>query len=144
VSTTALRLGSIVTGLALMGLAGCAGGAPPSPTVQSAATQVAGAASPVAAQVAPAASPRNTSSSAVSLSGWRLQVGTASVTLPSSASVGPGQTATIHLAAGTNTATDIYLGDEARTLLSGLQPGARVALVNPQGQAVSEFSIPAM
>jgi hypothetical protein len=129
------------------------------------ATQAAAAASPVAAAASPAvatagaASPvritgaqlsptdttlsvQNTGSTPLDLAGWRLSVGQASATLPSGARIAPGETVTIHTAAGTSSARDIYLGQEAAALMSGLRPGATIALVNGQGQQVGQFTLP--
>jgi hypothetical protein len=133
------------------------------------ATQAAASASPAATSVAAAASPaattaaasspvrisgvqvsptdstitvQNASGSAVSLAGWKLQVGTASATLPSSANVPANDSVTIHTASGTNSAKDIYLGQDATALIGGLTPGARVALLDAQSNAVTEFRLP--
>jgi hypothetical protein len=123
-----------------------------------AATQAAAAASPAAA-TAIAASPiritgaqlspadttvtiQNVSSSAIDLTGWRLRVGSATASLPSGSRVGANETLTIHTASGSNTARDVYLGAESAALISGLRPGASVALVNPQGTAVAETTLP--
>ena len=85
---------------------------------------------------------QNTSASAVDLAGWRLRVGSATATIPANSRVGPNDTATIHTASGTNAGRDIYLGQEAAGLISGLQPGASVALVNGQGVVAAEFTLP--
>ena len=66
----------------------------------------------------------------------------ATATLPGNASVAPNDTVTIHTASGTSAGKDIYLGQEASALLSGLQPGATVALVDAQGATVNEFVLP--
>jgi len=76
------------------------------------------------------------------MSGWRLRVGTATATMPANTRVAPGQTITIHTASGTSGGQDVYLGAEAAALLSGLQPGASVQLVDAQGTVVSEFALP--
>jgi len=76
------------------------------------------------------------------MAGWKVRVGTATANLPGNASVAPNDTATIHTASGTSAGKDIYLGQEASALLSGLQPGATVALVDAQGATVSEFVLP--
>lgn len=85
---------------------------------------------------------QNTSGSAVDLTGWRLRVGTATATLPANAQVAANDTVTIHTASGTTGGKDIYLGQDATALLTGLQPGASVALVNPQGSSAAEFTLP--
>jgi len=106
------------------------------------------AASPVritAAQLSPTDATitiQNAGNAVVDMTGWRLRVGGATVTLPANSRVAPGESITIHTASGTNSGTDVYLGSDAATLLSGLQPGATVALVDAQGTVVSEFVLP--
>ena len=136
------------------------------PTAVAAATHVAPTVAAVATRVAPitgtvvAASPvqivgvkadpadpairvQNSSSVVVDLSGFTLRVGDASMVLPQNVVVQPGETVTLHLITGANnTRTDIYLGQAATTVLTGIRAGARVALVNNQGQAVAQFTIP--
>ena len=85
---------------------------------------------------------QNAGSAAADLTGWRLQVGNSTATLPSGTRVAPGDTITVHTAGGTNTARDVYLGQQAAALITGLQPGARIALVDDRGTAVSEFVLP--
>jgi hypothetical protein len=135
------------------------------PTVAAAATQIAPAATAVAGTAAPIAATaaasaplrivevqanptdptvrvQNTSTSAIDLSGYAVRVGDARAELPASATVRPGETVTIHLGAGTSTATDIYLGQAAATLVTGFRSGAQVAIVDAQGQPVAQFTIP--
>ena len=106
------------------------------------------AASPVritAAQLSPTDTTitvQNAGNAVVDMTGWQLRVGGAAVTLPSNSRVAPGESITIHTASGTNSGTDVYLGSDAATLASGLQPGATVALVDAQGTVVSEFVLP--
>jgi len=137
--------------------------APTSPTVSTAATAVASpvatlvAASPVASAVA--ASPvritsaqlsptdatisvQNAGTAAVDMTGWKLRVGTATVTLPSNSRAAPGEAVTIHTAAGTSGGRDVYLGSESAALVSALQPGVTVALLDAQGATMSEFTLP--
>jgi hypothetical protein len=85
---------------------------------------------------------RNTGSSPVDLTGWRLEVGSTMVSLPSSAQIGAGGSLTVHLTTGTSSSTDIYLGQVGSALIGSLQPGAKVALTNPQGGVVSEYTVP--
>lgn len=133
------------------------------------ATQVAAAASPIATQAAAAApavatqvtaaspvrfagvnlSPtdttitvQNAGTSAVDMSGWQLRVGDATATMPPNTSAAPGDTITIHTASGTSSGRDVYLGAQGAALLSGLQPGANVRLVDAQGGVQAEFTIP--
>jgi lamin tail-like protein len=136
------------------------------------ATQIAAAASPVATQAAAAASPvatqaaaaaaaspvritggqlsptdttitiQNAGTQAVDMSGWRMRVGTVTAALPANTRLGPTETLTVHTASGTSTGRDVYLGQEAAALLGALQPGAGVALLDAQGNVVSEFTLP--
>jgi hypothetical protein len=122
------------------------------------ATQAAAAASPAIATAASAAPVRitgaqlsttdttitiqNVSGSTIDLAGWRLSVGQATATLPSGARIAPNETVTIHTASGTSTARDVYLGQDAAALMSGLRPGATVAVTNPQGERVAQFTLP--
>jgi hypothetical protein len=85
---------------------------------------------------------QNVSGAALELTSWRLSVGQASAILPSGARIAPSETVTIHTAAGTSTARDLYLGQDAAALMSGLRPGATIALVNPQGEQVGQFTLP--
>jgi hypothetical protein len=128
------------------------------PTVQAAATPVIGTAVPAAATAA-AASPiqivgtqldpldpklqvRNTGTTAIDISGWGIQVGTANILLPPNVMIAPGDTLTLHLSAGTSAGNDVYLGQPVTTLVSSLQPGARVSLVDNQGRSVTTFVLP--
>jgi len=134
-----------------------------------AAATVAVAASPIAATVVTGASPaaatltaasplritggqvtpsdvtitlQNASSSAVDLANWRLRAGTATATLPSGARVPPNDTITIHTAAGASSGRDVYLGQDALSLLPELRPGGSVSLLDAQGNVVTDFRLP--
>ena len=37
---------------------------------------------------------------------------------------------------------DIYLGQDAATLVGGLRPGATIALIDVQGTSVAQFMLP--
>jgi hypothetical protein len=163
------RMPRWLLGLGIVGFAGivsCAPAAAPSaPTVTTAATAVASpagspavavaspvatlvAASPVritAAQITPSDATvgvQNAGTAAVDMTGWKLRVGTATVTLPGNSRVAPGEAVTIHTASGTSAEKDLYLGSESAALMTGLQPGATVSLLDAQGAAVSEFVLP--
>jgi len=135
------------------------------PTVQAAATNAAPTVQAVATQAAPvtatvsAAAPvrvtdarltsndanvvlQNTGNQPVNLSGWSLLVGTARVQLPAGVDMQPAKTVTVHTTAGTNTDSDVYLGQEAQTLASQLHPGVTIALTNPAGGTISSFVVP--
>lgn len=124
------------------------------PTIQAAATQVA---APMSATISASApihitavqssqsdstiALQNTSPSVVDMSGWKLEVGSANVALPSGMSVSPGATVTLHTGTGTSTPTDVYLGSSAETISSNLKPGAQVVLQSPSGP-MTAFTVP--
>jgi hypothetical protein len=86
---------------------------------------------------------QNTGGSAVDLTGWKLRVGTGSVTLPAAARVGPGEMLTIHVTSGgASTGRDIYLGQEARPLLHSILPGANIAVLDGSNNVVAESTLP--
>ena len=85
---------------------------------------------------------QNVSNAAVGLTGWKLQVGSATVALPSGARAAPNEAVMIHTAAGTSAGQDIYLGQDAATLVVGLRPGATLALIDAQGTSVAQFMLP--
>ena len=57
---------------------------------------------------------RNNGTSAMSLSGWKVRVGSSTATLPSSAQINPGDAATLHFGPGTSAGKDWYLGRTRR------------------------------
>jgi len=77
----------------------------------------------------------------VDLTGWQLQVGTASVALPGGMNVTPGQTVTLHTGSGTSTSSDVYLGSSAQSISANLKPGAQVVLQSPSGP-MTAFTVP--
>lgn len=79
----------------------------------------------------------------IDVSGWRIRVGTQTVSLPSNARLGPNEVVTIHFGEGTSRDNDIFLGPQAQQMTTALRPGARITLENPQGQTVTEFALPA-
>jgi hypothetical protein len=86
---------------------------------------------------------QNTGGQPVDMTGWKLRVGTTAVALPANSRVGANETVTIHVASGTSTGKDVYLGAEAASLATALRPGARVAIENQAGSTVTEFALPA-
>jgi hypothetical protein len=85
---------------------------------------------------------QNVSNAAVDLTGWKLQVGSATAALPSGARVAPNASVVIHTGAGTSAGQEIYLGQDAATLVGGLRPGATLALIDAQGTSVAQFTLP--
>jgi hypothetical protein len=84
----------------------------------------------------------NISTTSVDLTGWRVLVGSTSIPLPVGIRVNPGERLTLHSARGTDTAQDVYLGQEALTIMTVLRPGSRVALVDAEGVTFAEYTIP--
>jgi hypothetical protein len=130
------------------------------PTAAVISTQAAGTVQPVAA-TAVAASPvqisqvqvsqadttialHNSGPRQVSVGGWVLFMGTFPFVLPTNSAmrIDPGQTLTIHLSRGTDTPTDVYVGDAPAPLVNNLQNGATLALVDLQAQLASVYRIP--
>ena len=130
------------------------------PTVSAVQTQVAGTVQPAVA-TAVAASPiqisqvqvsqadttialRNSGTVQVSVGGWVLFMGTFPYVLPTGPNmrIDPGQTLTLHFSRGTDTPTDIYVGQAPTPLVNNLQNGAILALVMPTGQLMSVYRIP--
>ena len=150
-----LGVAAIAVGL----IAACTSAQPPS-NVSSVPTQqaVATAAVPVALTASAAAPVRvsnaqldsndaaitvqNTSTQVVDLGGWSLLVGNERTQLPQALNVQPNQSVTLHTAAGTDSGTDVYLGQSAAPLVNQLEPGATIALENPSGGTVSSFVVP--
>ena len=85
---------------------------------------------------------QNSGNAAVDMAGWNLQVGSATVALPSGARAAPNDSDSIHAGAGTSAGRDIYLGQEAATLAGGLRPGATLSLLDAQGTTVAQFTLP--
>jgi len=145
------------TGLPLVLLAACSSAPTPAsvaPTVQAAAT-----AAPAVASTAVAAAPfritdasitandpritiQNTSTQAVDLTGWTLQVGSAAMRLPANTQAPAGQALVLHGSAGTSSGKDVYLGQPTPDLAQALKPGARVALVDPSGSTITALTVP--
>jgi hypothetical protein len=153
---------TVVAGASPAAATAVAGASPAATTIAAAAspvaTQAGAAASPAAATAAAAAPLRisgvnlnptdptlqmlHTGTTALDLTGYRVRAGSATAAMPANSRVEPGQTFNVHLGSGTSSGSDIYLGQEGAALLSGLQPGAQVAVLNPQGGVVTEFTVP--
>jgi len=83
---------------------------------------------------------QNAGSSQVNLLGWSLLLGrNIALTLPD-LPLAPGQTRTVHLAAGTNTDSEVFLNTPS---IGGVAitfaPGQRAVLVQPDDQVASVF-----
>jgi hypothetical protein len=85
----------------------------------------------------------NAGSGAISISAWILTLGTFPAILPLNPNlrIQPGATVTLHLARGTDTATDVYLGQAPQPLVNNLKSGDRIALINLLGQVMSVYQL---
>ena len=96
----------------------------------------------------------------VSLAGWKLEVGSTTVTLPTSLSIAPGSSLAIHTGPAASSASpapspaaspvsvpspgprqDLEL-EQGQALRDALQPGARVFLVDDRNTIVSQGVVP--
>jgi hypothetical protein len=129
------------------------------PTAAAIQTQVAGTiVAPIATQVA--ASPvqitsvrvsqedttvalRNSGAEMVNASGWILLIGAFPLQLPSGQEMrlDPNETVTLHFSRGSDTNSDVYLGQAPAPLVNSMQPGTRLVLVNLRGEIVSVYRL---
>lgn len=84
----------------------------------------------------------NTGSQPVDLSGWKVRLGDATVTLPDDIRIGGNERVTLHTAAGTNTEQDIYLDESAADLLTAWEPGSDFILEDNRGRQVTKIIVP--
>jgi hypothetical protein len=129
------------------------------PTAAAISTQVAGTVQPVVA-TSVSASPvqisqaqvsqtdttialHNSGARPVNIGGWTLLMGTFPFVLPTNSNmrIDPGQTLTLHLSRGDDTATDVYVGSAPGPLLNNLQNGATLVLVDLSGQPASIYHL---
>jgi hypothetical protein len=98
------------------------------------------------------------STASVDISGWKLEVGTTTVTIPAGTRVAPGTTLGVHAGppVQTNPSTagsaaavatppseqSVDLGPDGASLRSALRPGAQVLLVNARGEIMSLGTAP--
>jgi hypothetical protein len=76
------------------------------------------------------------------VSGWRLEVGNQSVTIPGNAIVQPDEVLTLHAGAGESSDREIFLGPESEALALAASPGARVRLIDATGKVAAETTVP--
>jgi hypothetical protein len=84
---------------------------------------------------------QNSGSTEVNLQGWTLFLGpNIPLTLPP-ITLAPGQTRTLHVASGTNTANDVFLAvPSVGAIATTFAPGQRAVLVTPDDQVASIFA----
>ena len=91
------------------------------------------------------------------VSGWKLEAGSTTVTLPEATRLPPGSTLAVHTGVGSQTpvpattavsvstpqsTSTLYLGPSGEALSQALQPGATVLLVDSRGTVVSQGVVP--
>ncbi len=99
----------------------------------------------VAVQPGPADSTltlENTSGTPVDLTNWSVRLGATSLRLPANTVVPPNGRLVVHSGTGTSTASDVYLAQDTATLLTALQSGTTVSLVDASGNVVGEMTPP--
>ncbi len=84
---------------------------------------------------------QNSGSAPVNLQGWTMFFGpNIPITLPP-IMLAPGQTRTLHVAAGTTTDSDVYLNvPSVGAIATTMTPGQRVVLVDPNEQILAFFT----
>jgi hypothetical protein len=76
------------------------------------------------------------------VSGWRLEVGDKSATIPGNAIIQPGETLTLHAGEGQSSDREVFLGAESNALALAAAPNARVRLLDASGAVMAETTIP--
>ena len=94
------------------------------------------------ADATPWLSIQNDGTAPVDVSGWHLQVGSASAELPDDAVVQPGAALTLHVGEGVNSEDELYLGNAGIRLASAALPGTPVRLTDEGGRVVTEVTVP--
>ncbi len=84
----------------------------------------------------------NSSGAPVDLTNWSVRLGATSLKLPANTVVPPNGRLVVHSGTGTSTASDVYLGQDTATLLTALQSGTTVSLVDASGNVVGEMTPP--
>jgi hypothetical protein len=94
------------------------------------------------ADATPWVSLQNSGDELISVSGWQLQVGSATAELPENANVQPGGTLTLHAGTGRSSDDELFLGNAGEALAAAAQPGTPVRLKDETGRVVSEVTVP--
>jgi hypothetical protein len=81
---------------------------------------------------------------AANVSSWVLIIGTFPLVLPTSTHlrIDPNETVTLHFSRGSDTDSDVYVGQAPELLVNSMQPGTRFVLVNLQGEIASIYRLP--
>jgi len=82
----------------------------------------------------------NTGSETLDLSGWQVREGAGrTYTIPEGVTLGPGETVTLHTGSGSDSATDLYWGQDGPVWNNG---GDTVTVTDSDGDTVLEVSYP--
>jgi hypothetical protein len=86
----------------------------------------------------------NKGAEAANVSDWVLIIGTFPLVLPTSTHlrIDPNETVMLHMSRGSDTDSDVYLGQAPERLVKSMQPGTRFVLVNLQGEIASIYRLP--
>lgn len=76
------------------------------------------------------------------VSGWRLEVGAESITIPGNAIVQPGDQIILHVGEGRSSEREIFLGANSQALALAAAPGATVRLVSDRGELMAQTTVP--
>ena len=85
---------------------------------------------------------RNTGDEAISVAGWRVEVGDRVATIPDETTIEPGMALTLHPRNGVSTENEVFLGADGAALTSAALPGTPVRLVDTAGRVVAETTVP--
>ena len=85
---------------------------------------------------------RNTGDEAISLAGWRLEVGDRAAIVPEGTTLEPGRALTLLARDDINTGTEVFLGADGAGLMQAALPGTPVRLVDTAGKVWAETTVP--
>jgi hypothetical protein len=86
----------------------------------------------------------NDGAAPVSLAGWSLLLGNASVAIPGTIGVivPPHGTVTLHFTPGATTSNEVYLGGTSTAIANSVQTGSTVTLLDAKHQPASIYKVP--
>jgi len=86
----------------------------------------------------------NKGTNGANVSSWILLIGTFPLILPVSTHlrIEPNKTVMLHFSRGTDTDSDVYVGQAPELLVNSMKPGTRFVLINLQGELASIYQLP--
>jgi hypothetical protein len=82
----------------------------------------------------------NEGDEAIELAGYQVRIGGHTLALDHAVALDPGESMTIHTGAGTDTETDVYLGENMATIASAFLADPSVALLDGDGAVIARVS----